>query len=50
MLLYALMAFIKWSGIMTLIFRLVGRPKAKEVEVEEYGWRDLEEMDALTEL
>lgn len=40
-LLYGLVAFIRWSGIQALLFRLLGKPKAKEVQVEEYGWRDL---------
>lgn len=44
MLLYGLMAFLKWSRIQALLLRMLGKPKAKEVWVEEYGWRDLVEM------
>lgn len=43
-LLYGLMAFLKWSRIQALLLRMLGKPKAKEVWVEEYGWRDLVEM------
>jgi len=44
-LLYGFAAIIRWSGIQALLFRLLGKPKAQEVQVEEYGWRDLVEME-----